>query len=81
MRHNIGDIMIRQSTSLPVHKNYLHPNRSCPEIDDETMAAKVEQFAAPRRQFQEANKHLQEKVRFHFQYGFYKFQILMSLWK
>lgn len=35
---------------------------SCPEIDDETMAAKIEQLEAPRRQFREANKHLQEKV-------------------
>ncbi|XP_047503998.1 AN1-type zinc finger protein 1-like [Pieris napi] len=37
-----------------------HP--SCPEIDDETMAFKIEQLEAPRRQFQEANKHLQEKI-------------------
>uniref|UniRef100_A0A1E1W5H2 AN1-type domain-containing protein n=1 Tax=Pectinophora gossypiella TaxID=13191 RepID=A0A1E1W5H2_PECGO len=37
-----------------------HP--SCPEIDDETMAAKIEQLEAPRRQFREANKHLQEKI-------------------
>ncbi|XP_063383463.1 AN1-type zinc finger protein 1-like [Cydia fagiglandana] len=37
-----------------------HP--SCPEIDDETMAAKIEQLEAPRRQFHEANKHLQEKI-------------------
>lgn len=36
--------------------------RSCPEIDDETMAAKIEEFEVPRRQFHEANKHLQEKV-------------------
>lgn len=40
--------------------------RSCPEIDDETMAAKIEQFEAPRRQFQEANKFLQDKVNFYF---------------
>ncbi|KAJ8731131.1 hypothetical protein PYW07_004295 [Mythimna separata] len=37
-----------------------HP--TCPEIDDETMAAKIEQLEAPRRQFREANKHLQEKI-------------------
>ncbi|CAG9103178.1 unnamed protein product [Plutella xylostella] len=37
-------------------------HESCPEIDDETMAAKIEQLEAPRRQFQEANKHLQEKI-------------------
>lgn len=37
-----------------------HP--SCPEIDDETMALKIEQFQAPRRQFEKANKHLQEKI-------------------
>ncbi|CAH0398177.1 unnamed protein product [Chilo suppressalis] len=35
---------------------------TCPEIDDKTMAAKIEQFVAPRRQFHEANKHLQEKI-------------------
>lgn len=27
------------------------------------MAAKIEQFEAPRKQFREANKHLQEKVQ------------------
>ncbi|CAH0591554.1 unnamed protein product [Chrysodeixis includens] len=37
-----------------------HP--SCPEIDDETMAAKIEQFEVPRRMYKEANKHLQEKI-------------------
>ncbi|CAB3227289.1 unnamed protein product [Arctia plantaginis] len=35
---------------------------SCPEIDDVTMSKKIEEFEAPRRQFREANKHLQEKV-------------------
>lgn len=40
--------------------------RSCPEIDDETMAAKIEQFEAPRRQFQEANQFLQEKVSYEY---------------
>lgn len=35
---------------------------TCPEIDDETLAAKIEQLEAPRRQFREANKHLQDKV-------------------
>ncbi|XP_026488179.2 AN1-type zinc finger protein 1-like [Vanessa tameamea] len=47
------------------HKHYCIEHRfhpSCPEIDDETMAAKIEQFEAPRRQFQEANKHLQDKI-------------------
>ncbi|XP_028159437.1 AN1-type zinc finger protein 1-like [Ostrinia furnacalis] len=37
-----------------------HP--TCPEIDDETMAAKIEQFEAPRKQFQLANQHLQETI-------------------
>ncbi|KAL4713223.1 hypothetical protein ACJJTC_002969 [Scirpophaga incertulas] len=37
-----------------------HP--SCPEIDEETLAARIEQFEAPRRQFRNANKHLQEKI-------------------
>ncbi|XP_039753203.1 AN1-type zinc finger protein 1-like isoform X2 [Pararge aegeria] len=36
--------------------------KSCPEIDDETMSAKIEQFEAPRRQFKEANKFLQQKI-------------------
>lgn len=37
-----------------------HP--SCPEIDEETLAAKKEIIEAPKRQFREANKHLQEKI-------------------
>ncbi|XP_045498755.1 AN1-type zinc finger protein 1-like [Colias croceus] len=47
------------------HKHYCIEHRfhpSCPEIDDETMAFKIEQLEAPRRQFHEANKHLQEKI-------------------
>ncbi|KAF9807510.1 hypothetical protein SFRURICE_006006 [Spodoptera frugiperda] len=47
------------------HKHFCIEHRfhpSCPEIDDETMAAKIEQLEAPRRQFREANKHLQEKI-------------------
>ncbi|XP_041978845.1 AN1-type zinc finger protein 1-like [Aricia agestis] len=37
-----------------------HP--TCPEIDDETMAQKIEEYEAPRRQFAEANKDLQAKI-------------------
>lgn len=37
-----------------------HP--SCPEIDDATMTARIEEFEAPRRQFREANKFLQERI-------------------
>ncbi|CAK1551321.1 unnamed protein product [Leptosia nina] len=47
------------------NKHYCIEHRfhvTCPEIDDETMAFKIEQLEAPRRQFREANKHLQDKI-------------------
>ncbi|XP_050684479.1 AN1-type zinc finger protein 1-like [Leptidea sinapis] len=47
------------------HKHFCVEHRfhlSCPEIDDDVMALKIEQLEAPRRQFHEVNKHLQEKI-------------------
>ncbi|XP_059052201.1 AN1-type zinc finger protein 1-like [Achroia grisella] len=56
---------LHEMKCLKCNKHYCIEHRfhpTCPEIDDETMAIKVEQFEAPRRQFAEANKHLQEKI-------------------
>ncbi|XP_060803308.1 AN1-type zinc finger protein 1-like [Amyelois transitella] len=57
---NLHEMLCEKCNKHYCIEHRFHP--SCPEIDDETMAAKIEQFAAPRRQFHEANKHLQEKI-------------------
>ncbi|XP_023954299.2 AN1-type zinc finger protein 1 [Bicyclus anynana] len=57
---NLHEMLCNKCNKHYCIEHRFHP--SCPEIDDETMAAKVEQFEAPRRQFREANKFLQEKI-------------------
>ncbi|XP_072949572.1 AN1-type zinc finger protein 1-like [Epargyreus clarus] len=57
---NLHEMLCNKCNKHYCIEHRFHP--SCPEIDDETMAAKIEQFEAPRRQFQEANKYLQEKI-------------------
>ncbi|XP_004923657.1 AN1-type zinc finger protein 1 isoform X1 [Bombyx mori] len=56
---------IHEMTCSKCNKHFCVEHRfhpSCPEIDDETLAAKIEQFEAPKRQFREANKHLQGMI-------------------
>ncbi|XP_075978020.1 AN1-type zinc finger protein 1-like [Anticarsia gemmatalis] len=57
---NLHEMLCAKCNKHYCIEHRFHP--SCPEIDDETMAAKIEQFEAPWRQFREANKHLQEKI-------------------
>ncbi|XP_053609812.1 AN1-type zinc finger protein 1-like [Plodia interpunctella] len=57
---NLHEMLCEKCKKHYCIEHRFHP--SCPEIDDETMAAKIEQLAAPRRQFREANKYLQEKI-------------------
>ncbi|KAM3957135.1 AN1-type zinc finger protein 1 [Aphomia sociella] len=57
---NLHEMLCSKCNKHYCIEHRFHP--SCPEIDDETMAAKIEQFEAPRRQLAEANKHLQEKI-------------------
>lgn len=57
---NLHEMLCRKCEKHFCVDHRFHP--SCPEIDDVTMAAKIEEFEAPRRQFREANKHLQDKI-------------------
>ncbi|XP_026761832.2 AN1-type zinc finger protein 1-like [Galleria mellonella] len=57
---NLHEMLCAKCNKHYCIEHRFHP--TCPEIDDETMATKIEQFEAPRKQFAEANKHLQEKI-------------------
>ncbi|XP_013170127.1 PREDICTED: AN1-type zinc finger protein 1-like [Papilio xuthus] len=57
---NLHEMLCSKCNKHYCIEHRFHP--SCPEIDDETMALKIEQFEAPRKQFHEANKHLQQKI-------------------
>ncbi|KAJ0176413.1 hypothetical protein K1T71_007592 [Dendrolimus kikuchii] len=57
---NLHEMLCEKCNKHYCIEHRFHP--SCPEIDDKTMALKIEQLEAPRKQFQEANKHLQEKI-------------------
>ncbi|OWR49310.1 hypothetical protein KGM_200864 [Danaus plexippus plexippus] len=57
---NLHEMLCNKCSKHFCIEHRFHP--SCPEIDDETMAIKIEQLEAPRRQFREANKHLEEKI-------------------
>ncbi|CAG4959181.1 unnamed protein product [Parnassius apollo] len=57
---NLHELLCSKCNKHYCIEHRFHP--SCPEIDDETMARKIEQYEAPRRQFHEANKHLQQKI-------------------